>query len=104
MDTYNSVSGGRWEERVFVCDKKEVGLVLVKGVCEIVQLWVHDVVGQVERTREPLQRNILTVRDVTLPEGNFYLQHVRISGQNLPRSVDLQEICLLVFGALMETK
>lgn len=102
MDTYNSVSSGWWEECVFVFNKKEVCLVLVKGVCEIVTLWADDVIGQAERTREPLQRDILTMRDVTLPEGNFYLQHIRISGQNIPRSVNLQEICLLVFGVLMK--
>lgn len=99
-DAHNSAPCGRREERVLVADEEEVGLLLVEGVGEVVRLRAHDVFWQAERAREPLQRDILTVGDVALFEGNLDLQDLRVRGQNVPGSVDLQEIGFLVFGFL----
>lgn len=96
---YSAPGGGR-EERVLVADEEEVCLFLVKGVGEVVRLRAHDVLRQAERVREPLQWDILTVRDVALLEGDLDLQDLRVRGQNIPGSVDLQEICFLVFRFL----
>lgn len=76
----NSAPCGRREERVLVIDEEEVGLLLVEGVGEVVRLGAHDVFWQTERVREPLQRDILTVGDVALLEGNFDLQDLRVRG------------------------
>lgn len=64
--------GGR-EESVLVADEEEVCLFLVEWVSEVVRLGAHDVLRQAERVREPLQRDILTVGDVALLEGNLDL-------------------------------
>lgn len=69
---------------------------------KIVRLWVHDMFWQAERMREPLQWDILTMGDIALLEGNFDLQDISIGGQYVPRSMNLQEIRLLVFGVLMQ--
>lgn len=104
LDTYNSVSRGRWEECIFVSDKEEVCLGFFEGVGKIVRLWMHDVFRQTKRAGKPLQWDVLTMRNVALLEGNFNLQDISVSGQNIPWSVDLQEICLLVFGILIKKK
>lgn len=77
---HNSVPCGRREDRVLVVDEEEVGLLLVEGVGEVVRLRAHDVVWQAERVREPLQRDILTVGDVALLEGNLDLQDLCVCG------------------------
>lgn len=73
---------------------------LVEGIGEVVRLRAHDVFWQAERVREPLQGDILTVGDVALLEGNLDLQDLRIRGENVPGSMDLQEIGFVVFGFL----
>lgn len=88
-NTNNSISCGWWEKSVFVPDEKEVSLGLVEVVGEIVRFWVHDVARQSKRLREPLQSDILTLRNVTLLEGNFNLQDISVGGQYIPWSVDL---------------
>lgn len=73
LNTHDSVSCGRREEGILVIDKEEVGLVLVEGVGKVVRLWAHDVIWQTERMREPLQRDIMSMGDITQFEGNFNL-------------------------------
>lgn len=97
---HNSAPGGGREEGVLVFDEEEVCLPLFEGVGEVVGLGAHDVLRQAEGVCEPLQGGILTVGDVALLEGNLDLQDLRVPGQNLPGSVDLQEVGLLVFGFL----
>lgn len=77
---HNPAPCGRREERVLVADEEEVALLLVKGVGEVVWLRAHDMFWQAERVREPLQRDILTVGDVALLEGNLDLQDLGVRG------------------------
>lgn len=72
-NTHNSVSCGRWKESILVVDEEEVGLGLIEGVGKVVRLRPHDVLRQAERMREPLQWNVLTMRDIALLEGNLDL-------------------------------
>lgn len=83
-------------------DEEEVHFVFFEVVGEIIWLWVHDVVRQAERMWDPVERGLSAVREVALFEGNFDLQDVGVGGEDIPRSMDLQEICFLVFGVLIK--
>lgn len=61
---------------------------------------MHDVVRQAKGGGQPIHGHVAVLCDVIGLEWHLDLQHVGISGQHFPRSVDLEEISLSIIGLL----